>query len=268
MKILLLVTLYLLLALAIWHGLKVFEERNLYYPEKAFEHSPADYHLPFEEVTLETEDQKKIHGWFIGAEAPTATLLYCHGNGGNISHRLEKARFFYRLGYSTFLFDYRGYGKSEGKPSEKGTYKDGEAAYRYLTETRKIPADQIVFYGESLGGGIAVELARQRPGKALILENAFTSTVKMAELYFPWLPARWVVRHRYDNLSKMPEIKIPVLIMHTREDEIIPFSMGQVLYQAVPGPKMFLELSGDHNGAYLIAGDTYTKGIQEFLTKT
>ncbi len=261
-KIILLIVLLVLAVLA----LGTLEQRSLYFPDKNLIATPVAYRFAFEDVQLKTSDGVSIHGWWLpGKGKPTKTFLFFHGNAGNISHRLDKLQKLHNLGVNVFIVDYRGYGQSAGKPSEKGTYRDGEAAYRYLAEERKVPEAQILFYGESLGCAIAIELAQRHPAVGLILESPFTSTIAMGKLVFPWLPVKWMVRYRYDNLSKIPKIHLPLLILHSRQDEVVPFSMAQELFAAAPGPKSFYELQGGHNDGYDTTGSGYEQAIQRFL---
>ena len=234
--------------------------------------TPAAYGLTFDDLDLRTSDGIKIKAWFIPAVAPhspvpaSPTLLFCHGNAGNLSHRLDKLQKFHRIGLNVLLFDYRGFGQSEGSPSEAGTYADAEAAYQYLIQVKTIPPHRIILYGESLRCAVATEMARRHPdAAALILESPFTSTVAMGKRIFPWLPVRWIVRYHYDSLAKIPRIKMPLLIMHSPQDEIVPFEMGRQLYAAAPGPKKFFELTGGHNDGYELTGDRYGQVINEFL---
>lgn len=258
--------LIVLMAMA-WIGLSSMERRTLYYPDRQVFATPAAYGLAFENVNLKTSDGAEIKGWFVPADrsASTLTLLFCHGNAGNISHRLEKLQKFHHMGLNVLLFDYRGYGQSQGTPSEAGTYADAEAVYEYLTQIKGIPPGRIVLYGESLGCAVATEMARRHAAAALILESPFTSTVAMAKLIFPRLPVYRIVRYRYDNLTKIPGITMPLLIMHSPQDDIVPFEMGRQLYAAAPEPKRFFELTGDHNEGYELTGDRYISAITQFL---
>jgi hypothetical protein len=190
-------------------------------------------------------------------------VLFCHGNGGNISHRLDKAARLRRTGVSLLFFDYRGYGLSEGAPSEQGTYQDAEAAYQWLLQRG---AKGVVFYGESLGCAVATEMARRHPeARGLILESPFTSTVAMAQLIFPRLPVSWILRYRYDNLAKIPGLRMPLLILHSPQDEIVPFAMGKRLFAAAPEPKRFVEMAGGHNDGYIDFGERYAAEVKRFL---
>jgi uncharacterized protein len=261
------IVLIFLLVMLVW-AFGTLERRSLYYPDKEMVATPAIDQLAFDEVFLKTSDGVRIHGWFIPGPIkgkPAKTIALFHGNAGNISHRLDKLLELRKLGVNVLLLDYRGYGKSGGSPSEQGTYRDGEAAYTYLTEKRKIPPADLIFYGESLGCAVAIEMARRHPAGGLILESPFTSTIAMGKLVFPWLPVRWMVRYRYDNLTKISELHLPILIMHSPQDDVVPFAMGQQLYAAAPQPKTFFELSGDHNAGYEITGRRYVDAIRSFM---
>ncbi|HAH07929.1 MAG TPA: alpha/beta hydrolase [Elusimicrobia bacterium] len=249
----------------LWAALRWFERANLYFPSREFTMGPQTFGLSYEEVFLRTEDGVRIHAWLLPAQRPGPVLLYCHGNAGNISSRMYKANLFHRLGLGVLLFDYRGYGKSEGRPSEEGTYRDAEAAWRWLVEEKRVRPEDIVVYGESLGNAIALETALRHPPRALILESAFTSVVDMGELIFPFLPVRAMTTIRYDNLAKIPRVSCPVLVMHSREDSIVPFEMGRRLFEAAPEPKRFFELKGSHDEGYIDTGEAYSGEILGFL---
>jgi uncharacterized protein len=247
-----------------WVGMRSLETRSLYYPDRFILVKPNQYHLVYEDVRLRAQDGTVIDAWYIPGKKQQ-TILLCHGNAGNISHRIDKVLRLRESGAGVLLFDYRGYGLSEGSPSEKGTYQDAEAAYRFLTEAKKIPPAQIVLYGESLGCAVALETALRHPAAGIILESPFTSTLAMANRVFPWLPAKWTLRYRYDNLSKIPKLKMPLLIMHSFQDEIVPFEMGKQLYAAAPEPKKFFQLGGGHNDGYADSGQAYIRTVKEFL---
>jgi fermentation-respiration switch protein FrsA (DUF1100 family) len=260
------------LAALSWTGLRLFEKANIYHPSRDFTIVPGTFGLAHEEVALAASDGVRLHGWFLpAARGPLAgqglVLLYCHGNAGNISDRVSQAALFHRLGLSVLLFDYRGYGKSAGSPSEEGTYRDGEAAYRFLAEAKGFPPDKIVIYGESLGNGIALETALRHAPKALILDSAFTSIADMGREIFPWLPVRLMVTMRYDNLAKIPRVHCPVLVMHGRQDRVVPFRMGRALFAAAPQPKEFLELKGGHDDGCQETGEACTNAVQAFLRR-
>jgi len=264
---------YLLLLAAVGYGavalyLFIMQPRLLYYPDmpgRELESTPAAVGLAYEDVTLRTRDGVQLHAWFIPAGNPRATLLFCHGNAGNISHRLDSIRLQHALGLQVLIFDYRGYGRSEGSPSEKGSYRDVDAAWHYLREVRGLPESRIIIFGRSLGAAVAADLASRTQPAAVILESAFTSVADMAAEFYPWLPVRLLSRYRYDNLGKMARITRPLLLVHSRQDEIIPFAHGERLFARASEPKQFLELSGGHNDAFLTSRRAYTHGLKTFL---
>ncbi|MEX2353047.1 MAG: alpha/beta hydrolase, partial [Gammaproteobacteria bacterium] len=221
--------------------------------------------LDYEEVTLSTTDNVSIHGWYLPHPQARATLLFLHGNGGNISHRLEKLRIYHDLGLSVLIIDYRGYGQSGGKPSESGTYLDAEAAWRYLVETRGIPPQAIIVYGESLGAAMATWLSSRYPPGAVILESSFTSIEDMGRHYYPYLPVKLLTRIKYPVLERLQETRCPVLIIHSPEDDIVPYSQGRALFRAANEPKSFLEIQGDHNSGFYQSGNLYRDGLQQFI---
>jgi fermentation-respiration switch protein FrsA (DUF1100 family) len=262
----------LMVAFISWCGVAVYvyfsQSRLLYYPglpTRAIEATPAAIGLPFEDVHLVTADDIHLHGWFVPATSPRGTLLFNHGNAGNISHRLDSVALFHSLGLNVLIYDYRGYGDSEGKPTENGTYRDAMAAWKYLQEERGIAAQDIVIFGRSLGAAIAVDLASQVPAAGVILESAFTSVPDMAATLYPWLPARILARYHYDNAAKIGRITSPLLVMHSQDDEIIPYSQGEELFARANQPKQFLRLQGGHNDGNHVSRDLYTHTLEQFL---
>jgi len=244
--------------------LRYFEHCSLYFPTKEIEFLPSDIGLPFEDVYLDTRDGVRINGWFIPREGSRWTILFSHGNGGNISHRIDKIEMLNKLGLSIFIFDYRGYGLSNGRSSEKGLYRDMEAAYDYLILIKKISPDEIILYGESLGGAVAVELAARKKVKALITESVFSSTKDMARDLYPFFPA-FIITSKFNSASRIKDISIPKLIIHSRGDEIVPFNQSVKLFEISPEPKRHLILKGGHNTCYEDSRDLYLSGIREFL---
>jgi uncharacterized protein len=242
-----------------------FERANLYFPVRGMDGGPELLGLKFEDLRLTTSDQTMVHAWYVEDTPASPVMLVCHGNGGNISHRLDKLRLFRQAGASVLLFDYRGYGLSSGRPDEKGTYMDAEAAYRWLTGTKKVPAERVVIYGESLGGAVALETALRHPAAGLILDSAFTSVVDMGKRIFPFLPIDLMVRCRYDNLAKIAQLRAPLLVMHSPQDDIVPFDMGRMLFESAPEPKVFFALRGSHNEGFLDTGPAYVEAIASFL---
>lgn len=223
---------------------------------------------PFEDVYFLTADGLKLNGWFFPADnhSPRAGLviLLCHGNAGNISHRLDHCAALLKTGANVFVFDYRGYGRSAGRPGEAGTYRDAQAASQWLRQKGFAPGN-IVALGESLGGGIATELAGGEPLAGLILQSTFTSVPDIGSELFPWLPVRWLAKIKYDTHGKLPRVNIPVLVMHSRADTVIRFHHGEKNFAAAREPKMFREITGDHND-FLADPERYITGIDRFLT--
>lgn len=254
-----------LAAVFFWLGLRWFERVQLYIPSRELDAHPGTFGMPYETAAFAAADGVKLHGWWIPGVASAPAILLAHGNAGNVSHRLEKAKILHGLGASVLLFDYRGYGLSEGRPTEAGLYRDAEAAHRYLRETRGVPSQDVVLYGESLGCGVAVELALRHAPRSLILESAFTSVEDMARLVFPALPVRWMVSDRFDNLAKIPRLRAPLLVLHSPDDEIVPFEMGRRLFAAAPEPKALVELKGGHNDGFLEARSAYPQALSSFL---
>jgi fermentation-respiration switch protein FrsA (DUF1100 family) len=237
-------------ALLIPFMLRWFEHSQVYHPSRFMEATGAELRRPFQDVYFKTQDGIKLNGWFFPANSnsPRSRLvvLLCHGNGGNISHRLQMAEALLSTGLNVFLFDYRGYGRSTGRPSEEGTYRDGEAAYKWLLQ-KGFVGKNILLFGESLGGGVAAELATRFEIGGLILQSTFTCIADIGADLFPWLPVRWLAHIKYDTLSKLPRIKAPLLVMHSRDDSLIRFRHSEINFAAANDPKLFCELAGDHN---------------------
>ena len=235
-------------------------------PSRKLTASPADIGLEYDTVTLFASDQVKLDGWFVPAAEQKGVLLFFHGNAGNISHRLDSLKLFHDLGLATLIIDYRGYGRSQGSISEHGTYLDGEAAWAYLTDTRNIPVNRIILFGRSLGAAVAANIAAGKSPAALILESAFTSIPDLGARMYPFLPVKLLSRYRYDTRKALHSVSCPVLIIHSRNDDIIPYENGLRLYESAGAPKKFLEIRGDHNEGFLVSGPVYKDGIREFLT--
>lgn len=222
----------------------IFQSSFIYYPERTLTADPGDIGLLFESVSFETGDGLKLKGWFIPKEDSRGVLLFCHGNAGNIGHRLDTILLFNKLGLAVFIFDYRGYGESEGKPTETGTYEDSKAAWQYLVEERQVDPDRIVVFGRSLGGSVASWLASRYTPGVLILESVFTSLPDVATVHYPYMPVRLMLRFKYNTVEYLSKVNCPTLIIHSRGDEITPFSHGQRLFEMAPEPKRFFELTG------------------------
>jgi fermentation-respiration switch protein FrsA (DUF1100 family) len=237
--------------------LVIMQPRFVYFPTRAIEYTPKDLGLDFEEITLETADDVKLNAWYIPAPNAEFTILFCHGNGGNISHRLDSITIFNKLGLNCFIFDYRGYGLSEGKPTEQGTCLDALAAYQWLCDEKKIQSDNIIFFGRSLGASIAAQLATKAEAKSLVIESAFTSIIDIGRKLYPYLPVRWFARFYYPTIDYIKKVNCPIMVIHSPEDEIIPYLFGQKLFQVANEPKEFVEISGTHNEGFVTSGDVY-----------
>lgn len=250
-------------------GVFLFQSRLVYFPGmgREFSATPRDAGLEHEEVRLNTGDGESLHAWFVPAPQSRGTVLLFHGNAGNISHRLDYLPMLHRLGYSSFIFDYRGFGKSSGSPSEQGTYRDAEAAWRYLTVTREIEPRRIALLGESLGGAVAAWLASRQPPGALVLASVFTSIPDMGAEALPFLPVRLLSRFDYNTLAYLKDVRSPVLIAHSREDDIVPYRHGRALFEAAREPKTFLEMRGGHNDSFLFSQEAWVRELGAFLDR-
>lgn len=259
------------LVISLYVGLVVilffFQAHFIYFPTSAMAGRPTLIGLDYEDIRFETTDGVSLSGWFVPVEGSKKVVLFFHGNAGNISHRLESLAHFHQLGLNVFIIDYRGYGQSQGRISEQGTYLDAEAAWHYLVEERQVEPENIILFGRSLGGAVATWLAEKHAPQALILESTFTSVPALGARQFPFLPVRLLARIRYNTLERLPRVKCPVLIVHSPDDTLIPYSHGRQLFQAAPEPKDFLELRGGHNEGFIISGPGYQDGLQAFITK-
>jgi uncharacterized protein len=229
--------------------LRWFEHSQVFHPDRVLVNNGSELKRRFEDVWLKTADGIDLNAWFypatLNSSGPERAILICHGNAGNISHRLDLCSALLETGVSVLLFDYRGYGKSKGHPSEAGTYLDAEAAYDWLVR-QGFSGPNIVVYGESLGGAIATELALRRPLGGLVLESSFSCTADIGAELFPWLPVRWINTIKYDTCSKLPRLKIPILVLHSRDDQLIGFHHAEKNFSLANEPKIFCELTGDH----------------------
>jgi uncharacterized protein len=238
------------------------QDRLVWFPGPPPSVDPGMLGLPYEEARITTEEGIALHGWFLlgGPEA----VLVSHGNAGSVAERLPLADAFLGMGRSVLLYDYRGYGRSEGRPDEEGTYRDAVAAFDWLV-ARGFSPGRITAYGESLGAAVSVELARRRAPGRLILEHAFVSVPEIGAQVYPWLPVRLLSRIQYDSLAAAPELRLPVLIVHSPEDELVPIGNGRKLYEALPGPKRFLETGGGHNDGGFLQREAWHEAVRRFL---
>jgi len=246
-------------------GIRLIEKKSIFFPFKKIERSPSNIGLSFDDVYFYTQDKVKLNGWYIPKENSKFTVIFCHGNAGNISHRLEKIKFFHELGCSVFIFDYRGYGLSKGDPSENGFYKDASAAYNYLI-AKNISPERIVGYGESIGGAVIINLASQYKLKAIIVEGTFSSAKDMFKMASPFMPY-WLFASRVDSLEKVKTLKTPKLFIHSIDDEIVPYPLGLKLYNAALPPKEFLQIRGGHNSAFFGTEVLLKRRIADFLNQ-
>jgi len=237
----------------------------LYSPVQEISNTPDELGMDFEDVVFKTEDGLRLNGWYIPAENSQFTVLFCHGNGGNMTHRLDSINIFCNLGLSCFIFDYRGYGNSEGKTNEEGTYLDAMAAYKWLTKEKKISPDDIIIFGRSLGGSIAAQLAAKVEARSLIIESAFTSYVDMGRKFYPYMPVRWFASFSYRTIDYIKDVRCPVMIIHSRSDDVVPFEFGRELYEVANEPKEFVEIFGSHNDGFLVSSDIYKKAWTKWL---
>jgi fermentation-respiration switch protein FrsA (DUF1100 family) len=246
-----------------------FSEKGIvFFPDPYLIGTPADYGLEYDEVVFPAENGVMLHGWWVPKEeAPT--LLWFHGNAGNISHRLDNLKLLWDLaGLQVFIFDYREYGKSQGRISREGTFKDALAAYRYVTETRDIPAKELILFGRSLGTALATDLAVNHQCGALILEAPFTNSQDMAKLYAPFL-FDWRPKVPYDNVGKIGQVRVPVMVVHGARDEIIPVDMGRRVFEAAPEPKELYIIPGaHHNDTYDVGGAQYFARLKAFIERS
>jgi uncharacterized protein len=252
-------------------GLALFlyfaQPRFLYEPVRHIPHSPAELGLDFEDVYFKTGDRMRLNGWFVPAVNARFTVLYCHGNGGNMMYFLETVNFLNKLGLNCFVFDYRGYGKSNGTPDEDGTYLDVRAAYRWLTKKKGVPPQQIIFFGWSLGGSIAAYLAAKVKSVAgLVIESSFTSYRDIGHIFYPYMPVKWFARFNYPTIDYVRKVTCPVMVIHSRNDEMIPFEFGLDIYDAANEPKKFVEIFGRHNDGFLVSAETYKNAWLNWLS--
>ncbi|MCY2932386.1 MAG: alpha/beta hydrolase [Planctomycetota bacterium] len=244
----------------------LFQGRLVYFPRRELAGTPRDAGLAYEDVSLKTSDGLTLGAWYVPpTAADSPVVLHCHGNGGNISHRLELLNALHRAGAGVLIFDYRGYGRSEGSPDEQGTYRDARAAWDYLTNVKGLPAWRIVVHGQSLGGAVAAHLAGEVTPAGLILESAFTSLDdRGAEIYW-FLPVRLMSRYHYPTRASLASVACPLLILHSPSDEIVPIHHGRGLFEAAAEPKRFVELTGGHNDGFAVSGDLYVHALRDFL---
>jgi pimeloyl-ACP methyl ester carboxylesterase len=238
----------------------------LFFPARAIATTPAAAGLPFEDVGIATSDGVALHGWWVAAQAPPlGHVLLCHGNAGNVGDRVQHIAQLTAAGFDVLAFDYRGYGRSAGRPSEEGTYRDARAAREALLHRRGVDAARVLYLGESLGAAVALELARQHPPAGLILQSAFTSIRDMARLHYPVVP-RALVPDAYPSLRLVRGLDVPLLLLHGERDDIVPLLHGEALFEAATCPKRLVTFPGlGHNDLVAGAGDGWAESIAAWV---
>jgi fermentation-respiration switch protein FrsA (DUF1100 family) len=238
----------------------------VFYPIAGLSVTPREWGMDYEDVTLHTDDGVDLHGWFIPRPGARKVILFFHGNAGNISHRADSVSIFHRLGLNIFIFDYRGFGRSQGSISEQGLYRDARAAWKWLMVKKGFLPEEIILFGRSLGGVVAAKLASEVQPAGLILESSFSSARDAARAIFPLLS--WIVLRRYEfNAAEyVKQAACPILVLHSRDDEILPYRLGRRLYDAAPQPKRFVELVGGHNDGFLLSQPAYEQAISAFVS--
>lgn len=249
--------------------MRLFESRLIFFPNTPGRLS-GDWHppgLPIEDVWIQTGDGLKLHGWWIPNPQAQVTFLAFHGNAANIANRAEAYRFLWTSPANVLAVEYRGYGRSEGEPSEAGLYRDAAAAYDYLVEQRRLPADRIVAFGQSLGSAVAADLASRRTVAGMVLEGSFPSARAVAQRVYWFLPGIGLVgKSKFDTASKLLYIRAPILIVHCARDPVVSFSLGEEVYRRAREPKFFLRVEGDcHEEASLFASEKYRAALGAFL---
>ncbi len=238
----------------------------VYFPSSDISAVPSDAGVYYEDINIVTSDGERINAWYVPAPSSRGTVLFCHGNAGNISHRLDSVLILNSLGLDVLIFDYRGYGLSSGKPTEEGTRLDALAAYGYLVSEKKIAPERIIIFGRSLGGAVAARVALEKPAAALIIESSFTSINDLGAELYPLIPIRLLSRFGYNTRDYLSKVRIPVLVIHSPDDDVIPFSHGKKLYESAGKKGRFLEISGPHNRGFIISGEIYKEGLDNFMS--
>ncbi|MEY4526465.1 MAG: hypothetical protein RL768_184 [Nitrospirota bacterium] len=249
--------------------MSLLDQFFVYHPEPWQERDWASLSgLPLEEVWFQSGDGAKLFGWYVEVQEDRPVVLWCHGNAGNIIHRLENLTLLYQLGVSVFLFDYRGYGRSQGKPSEEGLYQDAIGAYDYLTRVRQIRPERIVIFGRSLGAAVAADLASMKPAAGLILESPFPSIASVARHHYGGMPVHWLLGAEFKLIDRLPQLSLPKLVIHGDQDDIIPIEFGRQVFEAAKPPKQWYAIAGaDHNNTYQVGGRVYFRQFADFIRR-
>jgi len=231
---------------------RYLETVGVFFPSREMAITPSVLEMPWEDIYFKTRDRITLNGWLFKNPKAVSTLIFAHGNAGNMSDRLFKIKFFHGLGLNVFIFDYRGYGKSEGKPSEAGVYLDAQGAYDYLQARGDIDMKHIILYGASLGGAVVIDLAVHRHVALLVVESSFTNARDMANVFYPFVPLIFLSL-KFNSIEKVRGLTVPKLFIHSPEDQVVPYWIGQKLFDAANEPKEFLKIHGGHNDGSITA---------------
>lgn len=269
LRVALLRTLFFVALFALLSACRI-EDGMIFHPDPTLARTPQQVSLEFEDIFFTTRDGVRLNGWFIPHRAARSTLVWFHGNAGNISHRVDNIKLLHdKVKVNVFIFDYRGYGRSEGRASEAGTYLDGEAALDLLRKKLGAKSDKMILFGRSLGAAVATEMATRFTNQGLILESPFISIAEMARIVLPFLPIGPLLKTRYDVAATIKKIKVPLLVLHGDRDEIVPFSHGKTVFNQAPEPKKFFAIAGaSHNDTYIVGGDMYFQQLKQFIDWT
>ena len=236
----------------------------VFYPVKNIDVTPKNWELEYDSIELELKDKTKISGWYFTHPQANKTVLFFHGNGGNISHRGDSIYIFHKLKLNVLIIDYPGYGSSTGQPSEDGLYESASAAWQYLISDKKAKSEDVIIFGRSLGGAVAVDLAARVKAGGLILESTFSSVSDIVKIAFPIMSYFIYLRYSFDSLSKLTHVKYPVLLIHSPDDEVIPFELGKKLFTAIQSEKIFLQIEGGHNDGFMQSIRPYMQALATF----
>ena len=244
--------------------MSIFQSKLIYFPYTDINTNPQSIGLEYESIIFKSSDKTELHAWYIPKKDAKTTLLFLHGNAGNISHRLDSIKIFNSLGMNVFIFDYRGYGNSDGRANEQNTYDDAKSAWDYLLKNKKVKAEDIIIFGRSLGGAIATNLGTKVQPKGMILESTFTSIKEFASDVYPFLPT-FLIYFNYETTKYLKDLNYPILVVHSEDDDIIPFRYGEAVFKNTNEPKSFVKIRGDHNYGFLYSKDIYLPALKKFL---
>lgn len=243
---------------------KYLERTTVFLPLSEIKGTPSDLGFRYEDVYIPVGSNEEINAWYIQQDKDNYTILFCHGNAGNISSRLGIIKLLSDLNLNIFIFDYRGYGKSKGTPSEEGIYEDVLAAYKYLVNVKNIPPSKIIVYGKSLGSAPAVDLASKFDVRAVIIDSGFTSARDLGKVFYPFIPS-FMISVKFDNINKIKKIDVPKLFIHSHNDNVVPFRLGKKLFDIAPLPKKFVVLRGSHNDSLFVSESEAKEAIRSFV---